>query len=178
MTDGMSCVPRPVVAADEQQWALLDGLLADAAGWHQDRITACAACTARPGENCASHQDDVAQICDYVQLITALRTREATGTDTPVFAAAAAKAAARRRAQPGADDQALAAAYDELGRQLTYSRLADTIAAQLSPARALLAEHRQPLTMSPGDIRHLLARYQRQLRELLDAIDTRTEIVG
>jgi hypothetical protein len=30
--------------------------------------------------------------------------------------------------------------------------------------------------MRPGDIRHLLARYQRQLRELLDAIDARTQI--
>jgi hypothetical protein len=172
--DGTGCLPRPVIAADEQQWALIDGLLADAAGWHQDHITACTACQGRPGENCPDHQADAAQIRGYVQLIAALRARDATGGDTAVFAAAASKAAARRRAQPGADDQALAAAYDELSRQLTYSRLADTIAAQILPARALLAERHEPLTMTPGDLRKLLARYQQHLHELLEAIDART----
>jgi hypothetical protein len=32
----------------------------------------------------------------------------------------------------------------------------------------LLAEHHQPITMTPGDLRHLLARYQRRLVELVD----------
>ena len=37
-------------------------------------------------------------------------------------------------------------------------------------ARELMAEHHQPLTMTPGDLRALLARYQRHLHELLDAV--------
>ena len=37
-------------------------------------------------------------------------------------------------------------------------------------ARELLAEHQQPLTMTPGDLRALLDRYQRRLTELLDAL--------
>jgi hypothetical protein len=178
ITDGIGCLPRPVIAADEQQWSLIDGLLSDAAGWHQDRITDCAACASRPGASCPGHQADAAQVREYTGLIAALRARDAADSDTAIFAAAAAKAASRRRARPGADDQALAAAYDELGRQLTYSRLADTIAAQIAPARALLAERREPLTMTPGDVRHLLARCQRRLRELLDAIDARTQIAS
>lgn len=37
-------------------------------------------------------------------------------------------------------------------------------------ARELLAEHHQPLVMSPGDVRHLLARFQRRTAGLLDYI--------
>jgi hypothetical protein len=37
-------------------------------------------------------------------------------------------------------------------------------------ARELQAEHHQPITMTPGDLRALLARYQRRLHELLDAV--------
>jgi hypothetical protein len=35
-------------------------------------------------------------------------------------------------------------------------------------ARILLAEHRQPLTMTPADLRKLLARHQQCVRELLE----------
>jgi hypothetical protein len=35
-------------------------------------------------------------------------------------------------------------------------------------ARILLAEHRQPLTMTPADLRKLLTRYQQCVRELLE----------
>lgn len=37
-------------------------------------------------------------------------------------------------------------------------------------ATELLAEHHQPITMTPGDLRALLARYQRRLHELVDAV--------
>jgi hypothetical protein len=62
ITDGIGCLPRAVIAADEQQWSLIDGLLSDAAGWHQDRITGCAACASRPGASCPDHQADAAQV--------------------------------------------------------------------------------------------------------------------
>ena len=42
---------------------------------------------------------------------------------------------------------------------------------RVTRARALLAEMHQPLTMSPGDVRHLLSRFQRGVTELLDVID-------
>jgi hypothetical protein len=35
-------------------------------------------------------------------------------------------------------------------------------------ARMLLAEHHQPLTMTPGDLRKLLARYRQRVRDLLE----------
>jgi hypothetical protein len=35
-------------------------------------------------------------------------------------------------------------------------------------ARILLAEHRQPLTMTPADLRKLLGRHQQCARELLE----------
>jgi hypothetical protein len=38
-------------------------------------------------------------------------------------------------------------------------------------ARSLAAEHHQPVLMTPGDVRHLLARYQRGVVELLAVID-------
>jgi hypothetical protein len=38
-------------------------------------------------------------------------------------------------------------------------------------ARQLLAEHHQPITMTPGDLRRLLARFQRRTAELLAVID-------
>jgi hypothetical protein len=37
-------------------------------------------------------------------------------------------------------------------------------------ARALLAEHHQPAAMPPGELRVLLARYQRRLHGLLEAV--------
>ena len=42
---------------------------------------------------------------------------------------------------------------------------------RVTRARGLLGEHHQPLVMTPGDIRHLLARFQRAAAELLDVID-------
>lgn len=35
-------------------------------------------------------------------------------------------------------------------------------------ARELLAARHQPITMTPGDLRQMLARYQRRLAELLE----------
>jgi hypothetical protein len=60
-------------------------------------------------------------------------------------------------------------ALDELAARLD---LADGVAASDSVIAAieLLAEHHQPITMTPGDLRALLARYQRRLHELLDAV--------
>ena len=52
---------------------------------------------------------------------------------------------------------------------------AGTAAAALR-AHMLLAESHQPLTMAPGDLRKLLARYQRGLRELADAVEPITPI--
>jgi hypothetical protein len=43
-------------------------------------------------------------------------------------------------------------------------------------AHMLLAEGHQPLTMAPGDLRKLLARYQRGLQELADAVEPITSI--
>src|SRR6266851_3773737 len=42
---------------------------------------------------------------------------------------------------------------------------------RVTRARALVAEHHQPLTMTPGDLRTLLARFQRRTVELLAVID-------
>ena len=42
---------------------------------------------------------------------------------------------------------------------------------RVTGARTLLAEHHQPLTMTPGDVRNLLARFQRRVAELLEVID-------
>jgi len=39
---------------------------------------------------------------------------------------------------------------------------------RVTAARELLGEQHEPLTMTPGDLRQLLARYQRRLRELLE----------
>jgi hypothetical protein len=44
---------------------------------------------------------------------------------------------------------------------------------RVTRARALLAEQHQPLTMTPGDVRKLLARFQRRTVELLEVIDAR-----
>lgn len=41
---------------------------------------------------------------------------------------------------------------------------------RVTAAHELLAEHHQPAAMSPGDLRALLARYQRRLHGLLDAV--------
>jgi hypothetical protein len=45
-------------------------------------------------------------------------------------------------------------------------------AAQLAAVRAcaLLAEQHEPLTMTPGDLRTLLGRYQRRLHDLAEAV--------
>ena len=45
-------------------------------------------------------------------------------------------------------------------------------------AHMLLAEGHQPLTMTPGDLRTLLARYQRRLQELADAVEPITAADG
>ena len=45
-------------------------------------------------------------------------------------------------------------------------------------AHMLLAERHQPLTMTPGDLRTLLARYQRRLQELADAVEPITAVHG
>jgi len=42
---------------------------------------------------------------------------------------------------------------------------------RVNRARELLAEHHQPLTMTPGDVRHLLARIQRAAVELLEIVN-------
>jgi hypothetical protein len=45
-------------------------------------------------------------------------------------------------------------------------------------AHMLLAEGHQPLTMTPGDLRALLARYQRRLQALADAVEPITAVQG
>ena len=45
-------------------------------------------------------------------------------------------------------------------------------------AHMLLAEGHQPLTMTPGDLRTLLARYQRRLQALADAVEPITAVQG
>ena len=42
---------------------------------------------------------------------------------------------------------------------------------RVTRARALLAEHHQPIALSAADLRHLLARFQRRTVELLEVID-------
>jgi hypothetical protein len=44
------------------------------------------------------------------------------------------------------------------------------VAVAVARAHDLLAEDHQPLTMTPGAVRALLARTQRRLRELADAV--------
>jgi len=51
-------------------------------------------------------------------------------------------------------------------------------AAAAVQAHMLLAEGHQPLTMTPGDLRTLLARYQRRLQELADAVEPVTAVEG
>ncbi len=45
------------------------------------------------------------------------------------------------------------------------------IAVAAARAHELLAESHEPLVMTPGDVRALLARTQRRLRELADAVE-------
>lgn len=45
-------------------------------------------------------------------------------------------------------------------------------------AHTLLAEGHRPLTMTPGDLRALLARYQLRLQELADAVEPVTAVQG
>ena len=56
---------------------------------------------------------------------------------------------------------------DELSARLGGDTVGDP---RILRARELLAEHHQPVTMTPGDLRALLARYERRLHELLDAV--------
>ncbi len=42
---------------------------------------------------------------------------------------------------------------------------------RVAAARALLAEEHQPLSMTPGDVRALLARYQKHAAGLLNVLD-------
>jgi len=51
--------------------------------------------------------------------------------------------------------------------------MSDPVRVAVAAARAhdLLAEDHQPLTMTPGDVRALLARTQRRLQELADAVE-------
>jgi hypothetical protein len=59
-------------------------------------------------------------------------------------------------------------------QQLTAAAatLDDLAEVRVDRARELLAVPYQPLTMSPGDVRKLLAAYQRRTAELLEVIDT------
>ena len=61
----------------------------------------------------------------------------------------------------------VAPTLDELSARLGGDQAGDP---RIVRARELLAEHHQPMTMTPGDLRALLARYQRRLHELLDAL--------
>jgi hypothetical protein len=45
------------------------------------------------------------------------------------------------------------------------------VSSALILAHSLLAENHQPLTMTPGDLRKLLARYRRRLEDLADAVE-------
>jgi hypothetical protein len=67
---------------------------------------------------------------------------------------------------------------EDLGRAAAFpagrGRLDGSIPAddeRVTRARVLLAERHQPITMTPGDVRHLLARFQRRVVELLQVID-------
>lgn len=50
------------------------------------------------------------------------------------------------------------------------------IAVAAARAHGLLAEGHEPLTMTPGDVRALLTRTQRRLRELADAVEPVTAV--
>ena len=66
---------------------------------------------------------------------------------------------------------------DELAAKLDKTGAPAGIASdpRVTRARELAAEHHQPLAMTPGDVRHLLARWQRSGTELLDLL---AEITG
>lgn len=61
----------------------------------------------------------------------------------------------------------VAPTLDELAARLGGDTAGDP---RITAARELLAARHQPITMTPGDLRALLARYQRRLHELLDAV--------
>jgi hypothetical protein len=61
----------------------------------------------------------------------------------------------------------MAPTLDELTARLGGDPAGDP---RVAAARELLAEHHQPLVMTPGDLRTLLARYQRAVAELLDVL--------
>jgi hypothetical protein len=63
-----------------------------------------------------------------------------------------------------------APALDELAVRLGQAEGAAASDPPVTSARELLAEHHQPITMTPGDLRALLARYQRRLHDLLEAL--------
>jgi hypothetical protein len=56
--------------------------------------------------------------------------------------------------------------------------MSDPVRVAVAAARAhdLLAESHEPLVMTPGDVRKLLARYQRRLQELADAVEPVTAL--
>ena len=56
--------------------------------------------------------------------------------------------------------------------------MSDPVRIAVAAARAhdLLAENHQPMLMTPGDVRALLARTQRRLRELADAVEPVTGV--
>lgn len=61
----------------------------------------------------------------------------------------------------------VAPTLDELSARLGGDPAGDP---RIAAARELLAEHHQPITMTPRDLRALLARYQRRLHELLETL--------
>jgi hypothetical protein len=64
---------------------------------------------------------------------------------------------------------------DELSARLGGDTAADP---RVIAAAELLAERHQPITMTPGDLRQLLARYQRRLHELLEAFGPNVREAG
>ena len=61
----------------------------------------------------------------------------------------------------------VAPTLDELSARLGGDPAGDP---RIVRARELLAERHQPVTMTPGDLRTLLARFQRRVVELLEVI--------
>ena len=75
----------------------------------------------------------------------------------------------RRRSAPSTDfeDRSCGLKAGELSARLGGDPAGDP---RIAAARELLAEHHQPITMTPRDLRALLARYQRRLHELLETL--------
>jgi len=115
----------PVLGHDEQQRALLDSVLEDAAAWHESRTWACSACKGHTTGGCIRCGHDDEQMRRYVRFAN-YRDRlpdhaadlAPTCGQQRFIMGALAKARAYRQARDGADDRALAAAYGELARAL------------------------------------------------------------